>query len=72
MNKEVKKETLSQDLAAKTKANLEQMSEIKHGDKAASDIYAKSEGKDPETGVEIPTEASVEEAKEWVDNQNQM
>ena len=72
MNKEVKKETLSQDLVDKTKANLEQMEEINHGDKAASDIYSKSEGKDPETGVEIPTEESVEEAKEWVDEQNQM
>ena len=70
-NKEVKKDSLSQDLVKKTKANLEQMNEINESQKASSDIYAKNEGKDPETGVEIPTEDAVEEAKEWVDNQNQ-
>lgn len=35
----------------------------------ASDIYADVE-KDPETGVDVPTEKSVEEAKEWVDQEN--
>ena len=52
------------------KANLEQQKEIDNDDRAQSDVYAKTEGKDPETGVEIPTEESVEEAKDWVDNQN--
>ena len=31
-----------------------------------------TEGKDPETGIEIPTDQEVEEAKEWVDNENRM
>lgn len=35
----------------------------------SSDIYAEVE-KDPETGVDVPTEKSVEEAKEWVDQEN--
>lgn len=37
----------------------------------ASDIYSEVECKDPETGVEVPTDDAVEEAKDWVDNENQ-
>ena len=62
--------TLSDSKKKEMKANLEQQKEIDNDDRAQSDIYAKTEGKDPETGVEIPTEESVEEAKDWVDNQN--
>lgn len=40
-------------------------------DKPSSDVYSNVEGKDAETGVEIPTDEAVEEAKEWVD-ENQM
>lgn len=72
MDKKVSEETLSQDLVKKTKANLDQMKDLKESDKASSDLYSKTECKDSETGVEIPTEEAVEEAKEWVDNQNQM
>lgn len=36
----------------------------------ASDVYGQLKGKDPETGVEIPSEEAVEEAKEWVDEVN--
>ena len=62
--------TLSDSKKKEMKANLEQQKEIDNDDRAQSDVYAKTEGKDPETGVEIPTEESVEEAKDWVDNQN--
>lgn len=64
-------EGLSQQKVQEIHADLEQRKEIDHEDRPASDVYSKTEGKDPETGVEIPTEEAVEEAKEWVDNQNQ-
>ena len=51
---------------------MEQQKEINPADRPDSDVYAKSEGKDPETGIEIPTDQEVEEAKEWVDNENRM
>nr|WP_296154742.1 DUF3787 domain-containing protein [uncultured Peptoniphilus sp.] len=35
----------------------------------ASDIYGNIEGKDPETGVEIPTDEAVEKSMEWM-NEN--
>ncbi|CAC9933031.1 hypothetical protein PEPCOX59622_01252 [Aedoeadaptatus coxii] len=35
----------------------------------ASDIYGNIEGKDPETGVEIPTDEAVERSMEWM-NEN--
>lgn len=35
----------------------------------ASDIYGNIEGKDPETGVEIPTDEAVENSREWI-NEN--
>ena len=54
------------------KANMDQQKEIKPEDRPDSDLYAKTEGQDPETGIEIPTDESVEEAKEWVDNENRM
>ena len=53
-------------------ARLEQEKEIKNSNRPSGDIYSKTEGKDPETGVEIPTDEAVEQAKEWVDKQNQM
>ena len=54
------------------KANMDQQKEINSEDRPDSDIYAKTEGQDPETGIEIPTDEEVEEAKEWVDNENRM
>lgn len=36
----------------------------------ATDIYYKTDCKLPDSKVAIPTEDSVEEAKEWVDNEN--
>ncbi|WP_077074534.1 hypothetical protein [Aedoeadaptatus urinae] len=35
----------------------------------ASDIYGKVAGKDPETGVEIPTDEAVKESMKWI-NEN--
>ena len=64
--------TLSDAKKKEMKANMDQQKEINHSDRADSDLYAKTAGKDPETGIEIPTEEAVEEAKEWVDNENRM
>lgn len=64
--------TLSDAKKKEMKANIDQQKEINPNDRADSDLYAKTEGQDPETGIEIPTEESVEEAKEWVDNENRM
>ena len=45
----------------KAKARREQENQNdKHA--PASDIYSKVEGKDPETGVEIPTDEAVKES----------
>ncbi|MCD1147735.1 DUF3787 domain-containing protein [Peptoniphilus sp. KCTC 25270] len=44
----------------------EQENEAKHEKTPASDLYGRIEGKDPETGVEIPTEDAVEDAAEWI------
>ena len=52
------------------KARLSQENAHKPEETPASDVYSKLDGKDPETGVEIPSEVAVEEAKEWVDEEN--
>ena len=64
--------TLSDAKKKEMKANMDQQKEINSKDRPDSDIYAKTEGQDPETGIEIPTDDEVEEAKEWVDNENRM
>lgn len=64
--------TLSDAKKEEMKANMDQQKEINSKDRPDSDIYAKTEGQDPETGIEIPTDEEVEEAKEWVDNENRM
>ena len=65
-------DTLSEAKKKEIEASVEQENEIKKNNQPASDVYGKVKEKDPETGVEIPTETSVEEAKKWVDDQNQM
>lgn len=64
--------TLSDSQKKQMKANMDQQKEINPKDRADSDLYAKTEGQDPETGIEIPTDDEVEEAKDWVDNENRM
>ncbi|MDU7150855.1 MULTISPECIES: CDIF630_02480 family spore surface protein [Peptoniphilus] len=64
--------TLSDAKKKQMKANMDQQKQINSENRPDSDVYAKTERKDPETGIEIPTENSVEEAKEWVDNENRM
>ena len=64
--------TLSDAKKKEMKANMDQQKEINSEDRPDSDIYAKTEEQDPETGIEIPTDEEVEEAKEWVDNENRM
>ncbi len=67
-----KSTTLSDSQKKQMKANMDQQKEINPKDRADSDLYAKTEGQDPETGIEIPTDDEVEEAKNWVDNENRM
>lgn len=67
-----KSTTLSDSQKKQMKANMDQQKEINPKDRADSDLYAKTEGQDPETGIEIPTDDEVEEAKDWVDNENRM
>jgi len=38
----------------------------------ATDVYYKTKFKLPDSKVAIPTEDSVKEAKEWVDDENKM
>ena len=64
--------TLSDSQKKQMKSNMDQQKEINPKDRADSDLYAKTEGQDPETGIEIPTDDEVEEAKDWVDNENRM
>lgn len=64
--------TLSDSQKKQMKANMDQQKEINPNERADSDLYAKTEGQDPETGIEIPTDDEVEEAKNWVDNENRM
>ena len=64
--------TLSDAKKKQMKANMDQQKEINPNERADSDLYAKTEGQDPETGIEIPTDDEVEEAKNWVDNENRM
>lgn len=70
MSEKEARENLTNKRLKQVKADIEQDSEIKEAHKPASDLYSKTSGKDPETGVEIPTEDAVEEAKEWASNQN--
>lgn len=37
----------------------------------ATDVYSEIEKRLPDTKVDIPTEKAVEEAKDWVENENQ-
>lgn len=72
-NKDLNKEELTKkDLEdKKVEAETSQRQGECGCEKPSSDLYSNVEGKDSETGVEIPTEEAVEEAKEWVE-QNQM
>ncbi len=62
-----KKDKVVDEKVKQAEVNAEQGAET--GTCPASDIYAEVE-KEPETNVDIPTEKSVEEAKEWVDQEN--
>lgn len=42
------------------------------GEYSGTDVYSDVKEREEDTGIEIPTDEAVEEAKEWVDNQNQM
>lgn len=64
--------TISESKKKQMKARLDQEKEIDHENRPAGDIYSKVEKKGEKSGVEIPTEEAVEEAKDWVDNANQM
>lgn len=54
------------------KAKIEEEMAITDEKRPGSDLYADIHSKDPETGVEVPTEESVVEAKTWVDEETRM
>lgn len=54
------------------KAKIEEEMAINDKNRPGSDLYADIQSKDPETGVEVPTEESVVEAKTWVDEETRM
>lgn len=56
------------------KAKMEEAKEQKKvgSDVSGTDVYADVAYRDPETGVEIPSDEAVEEAKQYVDEMNQM
>jgi pyruvate formate-lyase activating enzyme-like uncharacterized protein len=62
--------TLTEAKKQEIRAHLEQQKSVKEENRPDGDVYYKKAGKDPETGVEIPSEGSVEEAKKWVDEEN--
>lgn len=67
-----KKVGVSESKEKQMKAKVAQDNEVNYQEQPAGDIYSDIEYKDPETGVEVPTEEAVEEAKEWVDEDRQM
>lgn len=62
--------TLTDDKKRQIRAHIEQQREVIEQNRPDGDVYYKKAGKDPETGVEIPSEGAVEEAKKWVDEEN--
>lgn len=64
-------EKLTEQKLKQAEADNRQSKEIQNEQRPASDVYSEVENKDPQSGVEQPTERAVEEAKEWVDKENQ-
>lgn len=50
----------------KIDAEMEQR-DVGSSEKPSSDLYSSIESRDAETGVEIPTDEAVEEAREWIE-----
>ncbi len=72
--KDLKNENLggiSESKLKEVSANIDQMNVVPEEHKPAGDLYGKAEAKDSETGVIIPTDESVEDAKKWADEENQ-
>lgn len=61
---------LSQEKVDEMKAKADANEEVKSDKEPASDLYGTLEGKEEGSNVEIPTDHAVEDAKEWVDNEN--
>lgn len=53
-------------------AKIEEEMAISPENRPGSDLYANIKANDPETGVEIPTQQSVVDAKTWVDEETRM
>ncbi len=69
----VNKDELSQEKLEEmeAKADADKVADEINDDKEpASDLYGTLKGKEKGTNVEIPTEHSVEDAKDWVDKEN--
>lgn len=57
-NEELKRKKIS--------AEMDQR-DVGASEKPSSDLYSNIESRDADTGVEIPTDEAVEEAKEWTE-----
>ena len=66
-----KKRTLEED-KNKAKTGAYKMYKDSKIEDTQTDIYSNTKKKLKDSNVAIPTEESVEEAKEWVDDENRM
>ncbi|NLW53127.1 MAG: DUF3787 domain-containing protein [Tissierellia bacterium] len=71
MTDEKRKDLLKEEVVDKKVEAETSQRAVTTQEKPSSDVYSDVEKRDEETGVEVPTEQAVEEAREWSE-ENQM